>query len=75
MARRHKRQDMAMDDMGKKHWMMHKRMKAAEMLVLGALVFVNIYYPVVSWPQFIGGVLVLGGLLKLAMPGCRHCRM
>lgn len=66
---------MAMDDMSKKHWMMHKKMMAGKMIALGALIFANAYWQFVNWTWFIGGVLVLGGLLKLAMPSCRHCRM
>jgi hypothetical protein len=44
------------------------RMKAAGMLVLGALVLINWYWGLLNWSVFIGGLLVLGGLLKLAMP-------
>ncbi len=75
MARRHMRGDMAMGEMGKKCWMMHKRMMGAKLVVLGALVFANIYLQLLSWPWFIGGILVLEGLLKLAVPCCRHCGM
>jgi uncharacterized membrane protein HdeD (DUF308 family) len=76
MARRHtNRGDMAMDEMSKKHWMMHKRMMGGKMIILGALVFANFFWVFLNWPLFIGGVLVLAGLLKLAMPCCKHCRM
>lgn len=38
------------------------------MLVLGLLVLANAYWAIVNWAVFIGAVLVLKGLLKLAMP-------
>jgi uncharacterized membrane protein HdeD (DUF308 family) len=76
MARRRtNRGDMAMEEMGKKHWMMHKRMMAGKMIILGALVLANVYWQFFNWPFFIGAVLVLAGLFKLAIPGCTHCRM
>jgi uncharacterized membrane protein HdeD (DUF308 family) len=55
------------------HWSMHKNWKGCKMLVLGALVLINVYWPMVSWSKFIGGVLILAGLLKLATPYCKGC--
>ena len=60
-------------DIDKKHWMMHKRMKGVMMLVVGVLVLVNVYWQFLDWATFVGVLLVLGGLMKLAMPGCRKC--
>jgi uncharacterized membrane protein HdeD (DUF308 family) len=45
---------------------MHRK-TAGIMLVLGLLVLANVYWPVFTWGEFIGGVLVLGGLLKLLL--------
>jgi uncharacterized membrane protein HdeD (DUF308 family) len=53
--------------MAKKSMCMHKKMGAG-MLVLGVLVLVNVYWPMIDWGTFIGAVLILGGLCKLLMP-------
>jgi uncharacterized membrane protein HdeD (DUF308 family) len=60
-------------DADKKHWMMHKRMKGAMMLVVGILVLVNVYWQFLDWATFIGVLFVLGGLIKLIMPSCKKC--
>ena len=52
---------------------MHKRAKSFGMVVLGLLVLANAYWPFMSWAGFIGGVLVLAGLWKLAKPK-KHSR-
>lgn len=76
MARRHMNKNlMAMSNMENRHWVMHKKMKGVEMLVLGALVLANAYWGFLGWPWFIGGAFVLGGILKLFAMGCRQCRM
>jgi len=46
----------------------HKMMKAWAMLILGALVLVNAYWPFIDWAGFIGALLVLAGIAKLIMP-------
>ena len=51
---------------------MHKRAKAFGIIVLGLLVLANAYWPFMSWAGFIGGVLVLAGLWKLAKPQKHH---
>lgn len=51
---------MAKEDMGKPH-----KMWGVKMLVLGLLVLANAYWAFVEWPNFIGILLVLGGLWKL----------
>jgi uncharacterized membrane protein HdeD (DUF308 family) len=66
---------MAMDSGSSKHWMMHKKMMGGKMIVLGLLIIANAYFGIFNWPWFIGGVLVLAGILKLAMPACKRCRM
>jgi uncharacterized membrane protein HdeD (DUF308 family) len=46
---------------------MHKMM-GWKMLVLGVLVLANNYWNVVSWVNFIGGILAIAGILKLIVP-------
>jgi len=47
----------------------------AKGLVVGLLVLANAYWNFVAdWWVFFGGLLVVGGLLKLAMPSCSHCK-
>jgi len=77
MARRRHvaKDDMAMDGGSAKHWMMHKKIMGGKMIILGALIVANAYWGLLNWPWFIGGVLVLAGIAKLAMPSCRHCGM
>jgi len=45
----------------------HKR-KGCMLLVLGVLILINVYWPMLTWAAFVGWVAVLGGLLKLVMP-------
>ena len=54
------------------HWKMHKKMMGWKMLVLGALVLANTKWNVVSWPNFIGGILAIAGILKLVV--CGKCK-
>ena len=42
-------------------------------VVAGLLVLANFYLLKLDWALFIGGLLVLGGLVKIAMPNCGHC--
>ncbi len=63
-----------MMNMDKKHWIMHKRMMGAKMLILGALVLVNVYWQFLNWVAFVGGIFVLWGLMELIMPGCKMCK-
>ena len=48
--------------------MCHHHGHGWKMLVVGALVLANAYWPTVTWPMFIGGLAVIGGLLKMMMP-------
>ena len=75
MARRVSKKEVIEYETEKKHWKMHAKWMAGKMVVLGALIFANAYWGILSWPLFIAIVLVLAGLSKLAMPGCKHCRM
>jgi uncharacterized membrane protein HdeD (DUF308 family) len=50
---------------------MHKA-KGAGMLILGALILVNVYWPFADWGAFIGWILVLVGILKMLMPHKYH---
>ena len=49
----------------------HMRWHGAKMLVLGLLVLANAYWPTVDWVTFIGILLVVVGLMKMATPACR----
>jgi len=46
---------------------MHKQ-KGTAMLILGVLILINVYWPMLTWWAFVGWVLALGGVLKLLMP-------
>ena len=50
-----------------KEYMKHK---GAIMLILGALILTNIYWIKLGWGAFVGGVFVLGGLVKM-LHGCK----
>jgi len=39
-----------------------------KMLILGIIVTWNAFWPFMGWAKLIGILLILGGLLKLAMP-------
>jgi len=52
---------------------MHK-MKGFAMLVLGLLILANVLWPFATWAAFIGGVLAIGGFLKIAMSCCKKKR-
>ena len=47
---------------------------AGKLIILGGLVLVNSLWDILSWGIFIGGLLVLGGLIKLVKPMCPHCK-
>lgn len=50
------------------HWHKYKQDKGWKILILGLLVLGNNYWNVVSWPAFIGIIIALAGIVKLAMP-------
>ncbi len=54
---------MAKEMMG--DWGMHKMMMGWKILILGALILINVYWPFMDWAQFVGWVLVLAGVVKL----------
>lgn len=57
-----------MDDKGmQEHWKMHKKMMGWKMLIVGVLVILNAYFNVFNWANFIGLLLVIGGIMKLTM--------
>ena len=47
---------------------MHKKCMGWKMIVLGALVLANSYWNVLSWANFIGWIVVIGGVVKLTKP-------
>jgi len=55
------------------HWKMHKKWMGWKMLVLGALVLANAKWNTLSWPNFIGTIVILAGLSKLMM-SCKSCK-
>jgi len=59
-----------MDDvkMMEEHIKMHKKCMGWKMIVLGALVLANSYWNVLSWANFIGWIVVIGGVVKLTKP-------
>jgi uncharacterized membrane protein HdeD (DUF308 family) len=59
-----------MKEMDKKHMGGHMKHKGAMMIVLGGLILANVYWLNLAWGAFVGGVFVLGGLVKLVHCGC-----
>ena len=57
-----------MKKMDKKHMGMYKH-KGVAMLILGALILANVYWIELEWGVFVGGVFILGGLVKLIHGG------
>jgi len=45
---------------------MHMKYHGIKMIILGILIILNQIYRIVDWATFIGVVLVLAGLFKLA---------
>lgn len=43
-------------------------------LTLGALVLINVKWAIVSWPAFVGILLVVWGAKQAFMPGCNCCK-
>ena len=58
-----------MEKKGEKHMGMHMKHKGVAMIILGALILANVYWINIGWGTFIGGVFVLGGLVKLIHGG------
>ncbi|VVB83026.1 Uncharacterised protein [uncultured archaeon] len=54
--------------MAKMKGMCMLKQKGVAMLVLGVLILINVYWPMLTWWAFVGWVFALGGLLKLLMP-------
>ena len=50
---------------------MHHGHHGWKMLVAGLLVLANAYWAFLSWPYFIGGLAVLGGLVKMIPCKCK----
>ena len=45
-------------------------------LIVGLVVLVwAVKWPMVDWRLVLGGLLVLGGIMKLVKPMCGHCSM
>ena len=56
-------------------WGMCSKCSAWKMLIVGIIFLVNVYWPFVSnWWTLVGALLVIGGIVKLAMPCCPHCK-
>ena len=55
-----------------KHHGMHMKHKGTMMVILGGLILANVYWIKLGWGAFVGGVLVIGGLVKMSHSGmCR----
>ena len=48
-------------------YMMHHGFKTTMLLVVGLLIITNAYWGFLTWDFFIGGLLVLFGVIKLFM--------
>ena len=48
--------------------------KGGMLLVAGILVLVNYFWAKFDWWVFVGAILVLKGLSKMAMPMCSCCK-
>jgi uncharacterized membrane protein HdeD (DUF308 family) len=45
-----------------------RKMMAYKMLVIGVLILINSAAGLLSWANFIGGLLAIAGILKLVLP-------
>jgi hypothetical protein len=54
--------------------MMHHGFKTAMIIIIGLLIIANAYFGFMTWDYFVGGILVLLGLIKLMMPHKHHRR-
>ena len=48
----------------------HPRCIGLSKLIIGVLILLNAYYAWLTWDYFIGGLLVILGLLRLVIPVC-----
>ena len=48
---------------------------AGKKIILGVLVLANAVWGLLDWGIFIGLLLILGGIIKVAMPSCGHTDM
>jgi uncharacterized membrane protein HdeD (DUF308 family) len=58
---------MPKKEMMHEDWGKHKKWMGGKLLILGILVLINVYWPMLTWPAFVGWVLVLAGVWKLIM--------
>jgi uncharacterized membrane protein HdeD (DUF308 family) len=58
----------------KEEYMMHHGFKVSMMIIVGLLILANAYWKFTTWDYFIGGLLVLFGLIKLMMMPMHHRR-
>jgi len=49
------------------------RWAGAIMLLVGALVLLNAYYMWLTWPVFIGALIIIKALKVIIMPKCKCC--
>ena len=49
------------------------RCRSGMKIILGLLVLANAYWNFTNWAYFIGGILVIAGILKMIKPCCPHC--
>jgi uncharacterized membrane protein HdeD (DUF308 family) len=61
-------------EMHGKHMGGHMKHKGTAMLILGALILLNVYAMKLGWGTFVGGVLVLGGVVKMLHSGGCCCK-
>lgn len=52
----------------------HKKKMGVCAFILGLLVLVNSYWPVISWKLFAGYLLVIAGIVKMLTPSCACCK-
>ena len=48
--------------------------RGTKLLIAGLVLIANALWPFASWGLLIGILIAVGGLIKMSMHGCGHCK-